>query len=54
MFNLALNTISKKDGNGTWLQVLMGIQIPRDRTFSFKVKIVTTVNKNIMMGIVDK
>ena len=47
------NKITKINGNGNWHQVLFSEVIPRDRQYTFSIKIISTKDRRIMIGVVN-
>ena len=54
MFTFGERKIEKVGGDGFWHQVLMDVEVRRDRVFGFKVRVVESANRGIMVGVVDR
>ena len=52
MFSFNFNIIAKVSSDLYWYQLLMNVAIPRDKIFTFGVRILQMHNKNIKIGIV--
>jgi hypothetical protein len=54
MFKVDGSFIKKIGSNGSWHKILINEVIQRNRVYRFKVKVVNTQNRYIMIGTVDR
>jgi hypothetical protein len=53
-FSITGKTIKYIGNNQSWHQILMSEVIPKDKGYSFKIKVINTQYSYIMLGIVDR